>query len=292
MKKFGVYLVALVLVLTLMPAAAQDKGDMNPPKILHIYREEVKPGKSAKYNKMNAEWAATARKHGSAGYYLAANSISGPSESWYFAGFPSYAEWERQVKADESNAALSAAIDRIADAVGDTMTTSRTLTLRHEPEASYWGNYDIAKARMFRVMRIRIKPGTGREFFELRKAIKAAHEKANMTDYFAVYSTLAGGPMNDVYIFIPAKSGADMDGIDAAHGKAYQEALGEETQQKLTAYQAANTLFSDAMLFTFNPKTSYADPNIVASDPGFWTPKPVVAATKKPAAVQPAAKKE
>ena len=69
---------ASVFFVTGYQAVAQDTG---LPKVLRIYREEVKQGKDAAHEKAEANFARVAAKYKSPVYYLGCNVVAGPSEA-------------------------------------------------------------------------------------------------------------------------------------------------------------------------------------------------------------------
>jgi hypothetical protein len=73
------------------------------------------------------------------------------------------------------------------------------------------------------------------------------------------------------------KSLANLDETAAAE-KGFLEALGEEGQKAMQKVFADTVNAVENQLFAFNPKLSFPDPSVIASDPGFWTVKPPAAA--------------
>jgi hypothetical protein len=133
-----------------------------------------------------------------------------------------------------------------------------------------------------------VKPGHGDHFTEIRKVVRQAHEKASLDEHYAVYETAAGSPAGLRLIFIPMKSLAEADQAPERHGKAYQEALGEEGRKKVAEFQGQGLESSETQLFVFSPKMSYPSKEWIDAEPDFWKPKPAAAkaAAKKEAATQ------
>lgn len=83
-----------------------------PPQILKIYREPLKPGSDAEFQAIEEDTARIAAALGCPHPYLAAESLSGPKEVWWFNGYESSAE-RRQVYDDYAkNTRLMAALQR------------------------------------------------------------------------------------------------------------------------------------------------------------------------------------
>jgi hypothetical protein len=62
------------------------------------------------------------------------------------------------------------------------------------------------------------------------------------------------------------------------HGKAYQEALGEENRGRIRDLQGGAVQSSSSQVFAFSPKMSYVSKEFASGDPDYWTPKPAAAA--------------
>jgi hypothetical protein len=81
-----------------------------PPQILQIYREPLKPGSEAAYSAIEEATARLAVALGCPHPYLGAESLSAPKEAWWFNGYRSAAEKERVYAAYASNAPLITAL--------------------------------------------------------------------------------------------------------------------------------------------------------------------------------------
>src|SRR5713226_7208291 len=83
-KKRGVFLfVAACLLLSATSLAlAQEQAPSGPPKVLQIFREEVKPGKAPAHEKVEAGWPRAFANASSPTHYIAMVSVTGPSEAW------------------------------------------------------------------------------------------------------------------------------------------------------------------------------------------------------------------
>jgi hypothetical protein len=96
--------VVALVVATVLPAATQGQEPPDPPNLLVIYREEVRPGKGAAHSANEAAWAAAFAKGQAAMQWLGMTSVSGPSEAWFLSGYDSYAAYEQDQDAIEANA--------------------------------------------------------------------------------------------------------------------------------------------------------------------------------------------
>src|SRR3954468_10786155 len=74
-----------LFVLSIAPAFAQNASGTSEapplPKILGIYREEVRPGKTGAHAANEAAWAAALTKGQAPNHWLALPSVAGPTEA-------------------------------------------------------------------------------------------------------------------------------------------------------------------------------------------------------------------
>jgi hypothetical protein len=256
-----------------------------PPKVLVIAREVVKLGQGPAHEKWEAGWPQAFAKANWPVHYLAASSMSGETRVLFLAGYDSEEAWEKDTQATRKNTALTAQLDALSLKDADFLKESRTAVFTYMPDISYNADVQIGTMRYFRVVDIQVKPGHNDHFVEVRKLVRAAHEKAALKDHFAVYHLSQGGSTGLYLIFLPMKSLAEDDQFDAMHGADYKAALGEDGQKKVTDFNMQGAEAIESQVFEFSPKMSYPAKAWVESDPDFWTPKAAAeapAAEKKP----------
>ncbi len=262
-----------------------------PPKVLQIYREEVKPGKTAEHEKVEAGWPRAFAKAKWATHYLAIVSVTGPSEAWFLTGFDSLAGWEKDTRAAEKNTVLTAELGQLSAKDGELLSGGRGLVAVYRDELSYrTAGVNIGRMRYFYLTTVRLRPGHDIDFAEWNKIIKGAHEKADVPEHWAVFQVTLGMPSGTYLILQPLKSLAEVDDFPQTHGKAYQDATGDEGRKKLRELASAGILSYETNIFAFNPKMSYVSKETAAADPDFWTPKSKAAAKPTAAGEKEAAK--
>lgn len=275
-------------------AFAQQEQTMGPPKVLRIFCEEVKPGKTAQHEKNETAWAQAFVRTKYPARMLAMTSVSGPSQAWFLEGHDSLASAEKTEQFVEKNAAVKAEFDQLSLRDGEYLSGLREILALYRPELSYRpGGINIGEYRYFYVNTVRVRPGHNEAFVEATKLIRDAHEKADVPEHWAVYQVSLGMPGPTYLIFQPLKSLAEVDAFPETHGKTFQDALGDDGRKHLSELEGAATFSRETNVFAFNPAMSYVSQEVAATDPTFWTPKPagkaMVKATPKPA---PEAKKE
>ena len=284
-KSLFVFFVACWALAGGVSALAQEKAASGPPKVLQIFREEVKPGKGAAHVKVEAGWPAAFAKANYPAHYLAMVSQTGPSEAWFMTGYPSLAAWEKDQQASEKNPVLTAELDKLSEKDGELLSGARSITANYREDLSYRpAGVKLGAMRYFYVTTIRVRPGHESDYLEANKITREAHEKANVPEHWAVYQVTLGMPSGTYLVLQPMKTLAEVDAFPDTHGKVYQEAIGDEGKKKLREAASAGIMNSESNIFAFSPKMSYVSKETAAADPEYWTPKP-------PAKAAPAAKK-
>lgn len=248
------------------------------PKILQIFREDVKPGKGAAHEKIEVGWPAAFRKAGSMAHYLA---MTAPGEAWFVSPWDSFEAAEKDAKAVDANAALTAELERLSAADGELLSKVGGMWAVYREELSYRPEWDTAQMRYFAVTTVRLNPGYGRDFTLVRKAVNEAHDKAKIDERWGAYEVVVGAPAGTYLFFAPVKSLAEWDAVEAAHGKPYQEALGDANRDMIRDFQRAGVKSADTQLFMFSPKMSFLAKEFMERDKDFWMPKPAAPASAK-----------
>lgn len=281
MKK-SVFLLTIMCLFLLgsVNTLAQPQTPPLPPKILRIYREDVKPGMGAAHEKVEVGWPKAFAKAKYPIYYLAMTSMSGPNEAWFIEGHESFAAIENAEQVVGKNAVLKSELDQLGMQDSGWLSGARTLLAVFNEELSYRAGVNVPQMRYFTVATIRVRPGLGADFTEQRRLIKAALEKAQADVHFAVYQVISGAPSGTYLVFTPMKSLSEME-PNPARTKAYQEALGEENRKKVSELASKAVLVNEPALFAFSPKMSYLSKEFMAADPAYWNPKPAVTTKKE-----------
>lgn len=268
----GTCLAAIALFCAAATVRAQQTG---PPQVLQIIREDVKVGKAAGHVKVEAGYVSAFQKAKWPTHYLAAASMTGPSEAWFFVPYASFEAWEKDSQATDKNAALTAELDKLGEQDSAYINNVRTIVAVFRPDLSYRVNVNLGEYRYFEVDAVRVRLGRGAEFTELAKIQIQSHERLNIDEHWAAYEVAEGALSGTILFFTPMKSlkQADMD-----HGKQVREAMGEENWKRFEQFARDGIITDESNLFAFSPKMSYPSDQTIAADPSFWKPKAAGAA--------------
>ncbi|HEV8129869.1 MAG TPA: hypothetical protein VGQ81_01355 [Acidobacteriota bacterium] len=290
MKK-TLYLLVVVSVFLSIELATWAQDRSTPPKVLQIFREEVKPGRAAAHEKLEAGYPRAFAKAKWPTYYLAMTEITGPGEAWFLTGYDSFASVEKDQKAVEKNAAFKAELDQLDHQDGEFRTGQRSMFAIFREDLSYKANADVSQKRYLEVITFRMRPGHDADLGEAVKVVRAAYEQVYPDASWATYQVASGMPAGTYLVFVPFKS---LDEIDAgqARAKALQGAEGEEGLKKLQKVSSEGFLSTETNIYALSPKMSYVSKDWAAADPEFWNPKPKLAPAPKLAATAAPAGKE
>jgi hypothetical protein len=291
----AVLALAVSATVTVPAVSAQshaDSASSGPPPVVQMFREEVKPGKGPLHAKTEAAWVAAYKKANLKYYYLGVTTMTGPSEAWFLAAYSSMEDVEKANMALEANKAVQAEIDRVGVADGDLLSGVRSTYLFFHSDLSYRPNFNVGDYKYFLVETYRLKLGHYEKFAELRKAINAAHEKANIDEHMLVYGVGLGAPLGTYLVFQPVKSLKEWDDSAKTHGKgsAYYEAQGDDGRKMVAEFAREDAQFLVRDFLAFSPGMSFLSEKVIAANPSFWKPKMEMA--KAPAAKKEPAKTE
>jgi len=285
--------VAVCLLVSLaLPVMAQMTPSGDPPKVMQIYRETVKPGKGFAYETHAANFVRAFQRANSPSHWITMNAVSGTNEVWYVIGYKSFAEWEAEYAANMQSAVLMASMKQLEPASTDLVDSSNSIVVVYRPDLSHGvSSVSVPNARFVRTTVLRIRLGTEPVFVERTQEAKAANDKANTGAHWFTYQVVSGMPAGTYVIFSTMKSLAEAD-VDTS--KAFRDALGEEGYSKRLQFARDNIIVANSNLYAFNPTTSRPTQDWVAANPDFWKVKTgaQVAGQKTPAKSVPATTKQ
>lgn len=265
-------------------AAAQEmqQGMNQPPKLLLITREFLKPGKSGTpHEKTEMAFSQALARAKEPVHYLGMNSLSGKTRALFVVPFDSFEAWEKDTLWAQNNAALSAALDRANIADGELLKSIDQGVFLYNDEYSMHPAVDMPHMRYFEVETFHLRPGHRAEWDEAVKLVKAAYEKAVPDEHWAAYEQILGDG-NSIIVITPMKSLSELD-HEMIADKRFMAAMGADGMKKLAELSAAAIKSSSTNLFAFNAKLSYISEDWIKADPDFWKPAaaPAPAAAKK-----------
>jgi len=285
MKRFSPFVLCLsIAVAGSALASAQDMS--SDFKVLQITREYTKPYKNGMaHDKTESAFVQAMTKSKIPAYYVGLTSMSGKQRSLFLTIYGSFAEWEKDNKLVDKNAALNAELEHDSIVDGELLDSIDSLVYTYDKELSYKSHPNLIGARYMEIAVYHLKPGHHEDWIKLGKIVRDAHEKAGTSAHWSMYEIAYGAPDGEYIALSSDKSLADID-TGFAEDKNFQTALGEHGMKELRELYAATVESSRTELFSINPKMSYVPEEWIKADGDFWKPKPAVAPPAKPAAAE------
>ena len=272
MRKSFLSLTLLALA-TVSAATALAQGvPTTQPKFVHIFREQIKPGRSGEHAKWEAGWPAAFEKVKSPYHYIALQSITGPPEVWYVSPLANQAAYGEMMAAEEKDAALAAELERLAKGDGEFLGEQSALQAVAMPELSHGAFPDIGKMRYYEITTFRIRPGHQDAWMAATKAYKAAAARSAPNAGWRTYGVVAGAPDGTYLLFSSVGAFAEFDRM-MAEGEATMKGATPEEMAVLGKFMKEGVLSTVTQRFRVDPSMSYVDAATRAKDPAFWSPK-------------------
>lgn len=266
---------AVVSLGVMAAVSAVAQAERHPPKVLHIYREEIKQGRNTAHEKSEMDYARMLARNKYPVLQIAMTSITGPNEAWFMETHSSFASISDVDKMLDKNPAVRAEMDKLDAMDGELRANSRSMIAVYRPDLSYHPDAmaeSFPKMRYLSVMTIRLRPGTGARLSELLKPFFAVMDKANIEEPSATFQVLAGGSEDTFLVFGAMESFKAWD-MEEQHEKAIMESGGMEAMTKFMKGISEITAATDTEVFALNPKMSYVTKDWAGSETDFWFPK-------------------
>ena len=247
-----------------------------PPKVLRITRQTIKPGRAAAQERIGTLAAHALARTKYPANVLALSSLSGESEAWLLESHESFASVEEADTFVEKTPALKWSLGQYDAQDGELVSGVRRLLAVYRKDLSYHGEQlaqDLPKMRYLSVVMVRLHPARDAEFADAVKLVTGSYEKIHSDQPLVIYQLVSGSRGPAYLFFSPMISLKTMDEAPA-RGRAIRESMGEETAATMLKTSGAVTAASESFLFMLNPRMSYVSKEFAAGDPEFWIPKP------------------
>jgi hypothetical protein len=261
--------------LLLSGASLIQAQSQEPARILRIFREDIKSGKGAAHEKVEAAYAHTFAKSGYPAY-VALDGMTGTSQAWFLERYDSYEAMEKAIHLSQTEP-MKTTLGQLDAQDGELRSGERGMIATYQKDLSYTPVPPLGpKARFYTINTVRIRPGHAADYAEMRKMANAAFAKADSKQRRVVYSVASGAPAG-TYLILSATD--SLKTMDAQPGMTMREAYGTD-YDRYVKLQSDIVISSESTLFSINPKMSNPSKDFIAADPEFWAPKPRPATAK------------
>jgi hypothetical protein len=272
MRKSSISLTVATLAAAGAVTAGAQGMPTTQPKFVHIFREQIKPGRALQHAKWEAGWPAAFEKAKSPYHYIALQSITGPPEVLYVAPLASQTAYG-EMTAAENDPALAPELERLANGDQEFLAEQSALQAVAMPELSHGAFPDISKMRYYEITTFRVKPGHQEEWIAAAKAYKAATARSAAGASWRTYEVVAGAPGGTYLVFSSVGSFGDFDKM-MAEGEATMKGATPEEMGVLGKFMKESVLDVSTNRYRVDPGQSYVDAATRAKDAAFWARKP------------------
>jgi hypothetical protein len=263
-------LAASTMVLSALPASAQQAVPTTQPAVLNIIREIEKPGHFAAHYQTEVRWAALNRSNNYPAMLLALSSVSGPKEVWWVSTFTGMDALGKADAFGMDNPSYTAAVGKIAMEDGEHLTNSISTQLEASRAASYGTFPDVRSQRVYQILTVTTRPGGEAAFIDVAQRFAALMSAKGIPASWRSYQVVAGAPSGTFMVF---SSYTSWDAVEASR-KAIVSVMAESNSADVQALNKATRdgiVSMNSRYFTVSPGMSLV-PKEWLSDP-FWSAK-------------------
>lgn len=251
-------------------ALAQQAPFTPAPQILQIHREQIVPGREPDYMRVETEAVGTESQLNFPHAYLTLQGINQNGDIWFVNGYDSYADVEQVAAQVAANAELSSALTNIATEKAELAVDPHTIFARYREDLSFGRGLSGQRTRYFVISIISSRPGHVRDYAEIRRIIRAAHERASSGDIHSVYQVESGMPDGTFLIFTPASTLEDGGNTRQFDQTTFENDLDTQSRTHLRELNDAAVVQSETQIFRVNPAISFPAKEWTNADPDFW----------------------
>jgi hypothetical protein len=146
--------------------AMQIAAHPEPPPILQIHREALKPGSEAAYQEIEEDTARICARLRCPHPYLGIESLTGSKEVWFFNGYESPAEQKRVIHDYAKNAPLLAALEKSGKRKVSLTGKRAELLATYRKDLSHGGPWILGQGRFLVITVTRSHPRIAGSVFE------------------------------------------------------------------------------------------------------------------------------
>ncbi len=248
MRRTGIFLVMLSLLLLALPVLAQDE----PGTLARGFSLTIKPGMAQQFEEAYKQHIAWHRQQNDTWEWHTWQYETGERLGQYLVRTPGH-HWEDFDAHAEFSAADTA--DFVAGAGQYVASVSSTFS-RVLPKVSRWLEGD-ARPAFVEVLTFRLRYGASGEFNYLIKKINEAINKSDWPVHYAWLTTVSGGKLGTYTLVLPRKNWADFKEPEKPFPAMLEGVYGRVETDKLLKAFSKSVLSESSQIARFRPDLSY-----------------------------------
>ena len=254
-----------------MGGALAQQAPLTPaPQILQIHREQIVPGREPDYMRVEIEAVRTEAQMNFPHPYLTLQGINQAGDLWTVDGYDSYADVEQVGAQIAGNAELASALNNVTTQKPDLVTDPHTIFARYRDDLSLGRGLSGQRTRYFVISVVSSRPGHVRDYAEIRRIMRAAHERAGSGEIHSVYQVESGMPDGTFLIFTPAASLDEAGDTRQFDQTTFENDLDAQARTHLRELNDAAVVQSETQIFRVNPAISLPAKEWTNADPDYW----------------------
>ncbi|HEX5235491.1 MAG TPA: hypothetical protein VFW25_09185 [Silvibacterium sp.] len=252
-------------------ASAQDQSarQSQPPNVLEVIVEYVKPGQAGTpHQKTEGAFAQAMRDAKWQSRYIGMTALTGRLRSVFFVPYNSFADWQKDTDAQQSNTTLAAALDSATVADGALLEGVQTSALHFRADMSLRPGA-APGTHFFEATIFHIRSGHEKDWDTVVKMYKDAFEKNVPDAHWDMFEQMYGTGGGIFVLLTPMRSLDEVDN-NMMNDKKIADALGPDQMGKMRDLASATADIEQSNLLAIDPKMSYPPDSWVQSDAQFW----------------------
>jgi hypothetical protein len=257
--------------ITIAPkASAQGQSaQMQPPNVLEVIVEYVKPGQAGTpHQKTEGAFAQAMRDAKWQSRYLGMNALTGRLRAVFFVPYNSFADWQKDNDAQRQNTTLASALDSATIADGALLEGVQTSVFHFRPDMSLRPGAN--RAHYFEATIFHVHPGHEKDWDTVVKMYKDAFEKNAADAHWDMFEEMYGSDSGNTFVLLTPMRGLDEVDTNMLNDKKIADAVGPEQMAKMRDLASATADVVQSNLLAIDPKMSYPPDQWTQADPDFW----------------------
>jgi hypothetical protein len=281
-------LLSLVCVATL--SAQENKAEPSvspstnpvivPPNLLVLVRQEIQYGKASARQKLEVAVTRLCNRLDVPNSWIDLQSVSGSRDVLFFDPFDSFEQLEQAGATWSQIYAAHPDLARMQEEIDALLKSEETTIAVRRDDLGYRADHiDLSEARYMRVVEVHLLPGHSGDFVEASRILVDAFDKIGADTPWVVYQVKFGMESPIFLVFMPMPALKQNDDL-LAWGEDLLKAEGEHGARRLEQMAREGYVSTKNKLYAVNSEMSHVFKEAAARNPGFWTPKPVLAAKR------------
>jgi len=251
-----------------------------PPNLLVLVRQEIQYGKATARQKLEVAVTRLCNRLDVPNSWIDLQSVSGSRDVLFFDPFDSFEQLEQAGASWSQIYAAHPDLVRMQEEIDALLKSEETTIAVRRDDLGYRADHiDLSEARFMRVVEVHLLPGHEADFVEASRILIDAFDKIGADAPWVVYQVKFGMESPIFLVFMPMPALKQNDDL-LAWGEDLLKAEGEDGARRLEQMAREGYVSTKNKLYAVNSEMSHVSKEVAARDPGFWAPKPVLAAKR------------